>query len=184
MNPQLLTMFLCITAVATIAPLAVLVALYVCMNKTRQSVQLLSRNVEENVLPLLGDLRILLSETGPKLRETIAHLNGTSAIIRQETERLGLAANEIATRVRLQAMRVDGMVTRTLDRVEHTGETLQRSLRPPVRQISGLTTGIAAAIAYWRADRQLGRKKSTTPEIEVVIAERPLPAALDRNTTR
>lgn len=169
MNENLLAVFVGITALAIVIQMGVLIALYVSSKKTRESLQLVSREMQENVLPLFRDLRILLSETGPKLRETVENLSITSATLRQETDRLGGTVNEVATRVRQQAIRVDEMFTRTLDRVEHTGETVQHAIRSPAKQISGVLTGVAAAIAELRGNRRLQRRKRAIPHDEMFI---------------
>ncbi|MGA2991291.1 MAG: hypothetical protein ABSD88_12515 [Candidatus Korobacteraceae bacterium] len=169
MNQTLLAVFVGITALAIVIQMGVLIALYASSRKTGASLRSLSRQVEENVLPLFRDLRALLSETGPKLREAVDNLNVASATVRQETERLGSAADEIATHVRSQATRVNEMFTRTLDRVEHTRESVQQVISSPARQVSGILSGVAAAIAELRGSRKWQRQKSAMPRDEMFI---------------
>jgi len=169
MNETLLTVFVGITALAIIIQMGVLIALYVSSNRTRESLQVVMREMEQTMLPLFRDLRTLIGESGPKLRETIENLSAASATARQETERLGLAANEVATRVRQQTARVDEMFTRTLNRVEHTRETVQQAVRSPARQITGVLTGIAAALAELRGSRRIERQKNAVPRDEMFI---------------
>ncbi len=169
MNETLLAVFVAITAVAIILQMGVLIALYASSRKARESLQSVSRQMEENVLPLFRDLRMLLSETGPKLRDTVDNLSVTSATVRQQTEKLGAAADEITNRVRLQATRLDEIFSRTLDRVEHTGETVQHAIRSPARQISGVLTGVAAALAELRGSRKWQRQKNAMPRDEMFI---------------
>jgi methyl-accepting chemotaxis protein len=169
MNQTLLAVFVGITALAIIIQMAMLIALYVSSKKAHESLRSVARQLEENVLPLFGDLRTLLGETGPKFREAVENLQVISATVRQETERLGQAADEITTRVRLQATRIDEMFSRTLDRVEHTGESVQQAMRSPARQISGVLSGVAAAIAELRGSRKWQRQKTAVPRDEMFI---------------
>ena len=169
MNETLLTVFVGLTALAILIQMAVLIALYVSSKKTRESVQLVTRELEQTVLPLFRDLRTLVSESGPKLREAIDNLTATSATVRQESDRLGQAANDVADRVRRQAERVDQMLTRTLDRVEHTRETVQHAIRSPVQRFSGVLTAVAAGLAELRGNRKIQRQKSAVPRDEMFI---------------
>ena len=169
MNEILLTVFVGITALAIVIQMCVLIALYVSSKKTRESMQSVSREMEENVLPLIRELREFLSDTGPKLRETVDNLTVTSAAVRQQAERFGETANDVATRVRSQAARIDEMFTRTLDRVEHTGETVQNAISSPARKLSGVLTGVAAAIAELRGNRKWQRQKTAVPRDEMFI---------------
>jgi methyl-accepting chemotaxis protein len=169
MNETLLIVFVGLTALAILIQMGVLIALYVSSKKTRESMQLVMREVEQNVLPLFRDLRALVSESGPKLREAIDNLTVTSATVRQESDRLGQAANDVAGRVGRQAERIDQMLTRTLDRVEHTRETVQHAIRSPIQQLSGVLSGVAAGLAELRGNRKIQRQKSAVPRDEMFI---------------
>jgi len=169
MNQTLLTVFVGITALAIVIQMAVLIALYVSSKKTRESLRAMSGEMEQTVLPLFRDLRALIGETGPKLREAIDNLAAASATVRQESERIGLAASDVAGRVRQQTARMDEMLTRTLDRVEHTRETVQHAIRTPAQHISGVLTGLAAALTELRGNRRINRQKSAVPRDEMFI---------------
>jgi hypothetical protein len=48
---------------------------------------------------------------------------------------------------RSQAVRVDGLTTRTLERVEHTAAAVQDTVTKPVRKLSALMDGVAAGVS-------------------------------------
>ena len=51
-------------------------------------------------------------------------------------------------RARLQIIRGDELLTRTMDRVEHTSEMVQKTVVSPVRQLSGLMQGITVGLEF------------------------------------
>ena len=54
-----------------------------------------------------------------------------------EIERLDATVNDIVDRTRLQVIRADELVNRTMDRVEETTEMVHRTVVSPIRQLSG-----------------------------------------------
>jgi len=73
---------------------------------------------------------------------------------RSQVERLDATVNDIVDRTRLQVIRADELVNRTMDRVEQTTDMVHRTVVSPVRQLSGLLQGVSAGFEYF-----LGRKR-------------------------
>src|SRR5262249_45915133 len=90
----------------------------------------------------------IVVDSRPKLGEMTDNLLAASQSIRSQVERLDATVSDAMDRTRLQVIRADDLVSRTLDRVEETTDVVHRTVISPVRQISaivaGLTTGIQA----------------------------------------
>ena len=168
MSQTLLMVFVGITALAIVIQMGFMVIAYILVKKAHDGLQVVSRKMQEDALALLRDSRMLVAETGPKLRETVDNLNATSATIRRETERLSLAVDEVATRVHHQAARIDDMFTRTLNRAECMGDSVRRAIRSPARQISGVLTGVSVAMRELRRKRKLESPPGAEPCEEMV----------------
>src|ERR1035437_8197540 len=166
---ETLTVFVGLTALAIVIQTALLIALFVSSRKASERLQSLSKEMEENLLPMIRDAKILLADATPKVREILENLAVLSATARQDAERISSTANEITDRVREKMVRADELVTRTLNRVEETTENVQHAIRSPVRQISGVMTGVAAGLAEFLSSRKLQRQKNTTPRDEMFI---------------
>ena len=65
--------------------------------------------------------------------------------------------NDVVDRARLQIIRADELLSRTLDRVEETSDMVHKTVVSPVRQFSGLIQGVTAGIEFLFGGR--GRKK-------------------------
>jgi len=70
-------------------------------------------------------------------------------VLRGQLERIDATVNDVVDRARLQIIRGDEMLTRTMDRVEQTTEIVQRTVVSPVRRVSGLMQGITVGLEYF-----------------------------------
>lgn len=169
MNDSLLTVFVGLTALAIVIQMGVLIALYVSSRKATERLQTIAKQLEENMLPLIRDSRSLLAEATPKARLIIDNLTATSTTVRQDAEKFSSTANELTDRVRQQVLRADQLLTRTLNRVEDTTQTVHHVVTSPMRQVSGVMTGVAAGIAEFLGSRKARRQKNTAPGDEMFI---------------
>jgi methyl-accepting chemotaxis protein len=169
MNENLLTVFVGVTALAIVVQMGVLIALFVSSRKTGERLQRLSKEMEENLLPMIRDAKILLAESTPQVREILQNLAVLSATARQDAERISSTANEINDRVRQQVARADELLTRTLTRVEATTENVQHLISSPMRQVSGVLSGVAAGLAEFLGSRKVQRQKNAMPRDEMFI---------------
>lgn len=169
MNETLLTVFVGLTALAILIQMGVLVAIFVSSKKTSERLQRLSKDMEEDLLPMIRDAKVLLSESTPKVREILDNLAVLSATARQDAERISSTANEINDKVRQQMARADELVGRTLTRVEEATENVQQAITSPMRQISAVMTGVAAGLAEFLGSRKLQRRRNAMPRDEMFI---------------
>ena len=137
-----------VTALAVVIQMGILIALFVFSKKASERLQ--------SLLPRIRDTKILLAEAMPKVREVLDNLVVLSATVRQDAERISSTANEITDRVCAHVVRADELVTRMLNRVEETTETVQQVKR----QMSGVRTGVAAGLAKFLGSRKLQRQKN------------------------
>jgi len=121
MSENLLTVFMGLTALAVVIQMGMLIALFVFSKRTNERLQ--------SLLSMIRDTKILLAETTPKVRGILDNLTVRSTTARQDAERISSTANAITDRVREQVVRADELVTRTLNRVEETTETVQQVIR-------------------------------------------------------
>jgi hypothetical protein len=126
-----------------------------------------AKPVLENVKSLQHEVKTLLEASRPKLDvilENVAHVSTTA---RADLERVDVTLHDVLDRARLQVIRVDEMVTRTIDKVEETGEKVQHTVLSPVRQVSGILSGLSAGMgAFFTAHK---RQRNGAPNDEMFI---------------
>jgi hypothetical protein len=90
------------------------------------------------------------------------NLEDATTLLRDQIERVDATVNDTVDRARLQIIRADELVTRTLDRVEQTSDMVHKTVISPVRQLSGLMQGITVGLEFLFGNR--GRKNGGSRE--------------------
>ena len=151
---KLVPLFIIATAVAVIIQAGILVALFVVVRKTSGRVEKLASEVNTKALPLIETTQTLLVDVKPRVIDIVANAEESARIARAQMERLDATVNDIVDRTRLQVIRADELVNRTMDRVEETTDMVHRTVVSPIRQLSGLVQGLSAGLEFF-----LGRKR-------------------------
>jgi hypothetical protein len=164
-------MIVCIvvTALAVLIQMVVLVALYGGIRKSSSRMETLAHvlaQLEAQALPALETVQSMLQEYRPKIETVLNNAAETSTIVKEEVVRLDTQVVEVSERLRLQAIRVDELVSHTLDRIENATALVHQSVVSPVRQASGVLQGVTTGLAtlfhkgpYARAKRGAGVPK-------------------------
>ncbi len=148
-----LTIFIALTAVAILIQAGVLLAMYIAMRKSSQRMEALATEVKGKIMPSLDQAEQLLTEMRPKLTVIVDNLQEATTVMRSELKRVDATVNDVVDRARLQVIRADELLSRTLDKVEHTSEMVQKTVVSPVRHISGLMQGITTGLEFLFAGR-------------------------------
>jgi hypothetical protein len=148
-----LTVFIALTAIAILIQAGVLLAMYIAMRKTSQRMETLATEVKGKILPSLDSAGQMLTEIRPKLTVIVDNLQEATTVMGAELKRVDATVNDVVDRARLQVIRADELLSRTLDKVEHTSEMVQKTVVSPVRQISGLMQGITVGLEFLFAGR-------------------------------
>ncbi|HSY11286.1 MAG TPA: hypothetical protein VK976_03770 [Verrucomicrobiae bacterium] len=176
-----LTIFIAVTSAAVVLQMLILLGMLLVMLKLRARVETLTGKVEDTigvvqarVLPLVDnaksmqqEVKAFLDTSRPKIETLIDNLSHMSTTTRTTVERFDATANDAIDRVRLQVIRGDEMLTRTMDRVEETTEKVQHTVMSPVRQVSGIVQAISTGVgAYFNNER---RRRNGGPSDEMFI---------------
>jgi len=161
---HLLIAFIAVTAVAVVLQTMILAGMFASMRKTSKRIDALATQVNEQVLPLVEKVRGLVEESTPKIQTVLANLTGTSELVRSQAVKVDEAITEIVGIARTQAGNVDVLATRTMQRVDLTAEALQHTVMSPVRQVSGLMDGVAAAVGEFVGGRKARRAKPVSTD--------------------
>lgn len=167
-----LNLFIALTAAAIALQSLVLLGIFLSLRKTSAKVDTLTTELRTHALPAIQSAQSLITTSGPKLEEIVSDVHITTALVRGQVERLDNTVNDIIDRTRLQVIRADELVTRTLDRVEDTTETLQHTVVSPVRQLTGIMQGVSVglgALFRLRNRRRAGGNGTGEPQDEMFI---------------
>jgi len=150
---NLTPLFIALTGAAVMLQAGVLVAMYLTMRKGSARMEALALEVKTKALPTLETAQAILTELRPKLAIIAENLTETTLSVRAQVQRMDATVDDVVDRARLQIIRTDELLTRTLDRVEETSEMVANTVVSPVRQFSGIIQGVTAGIEFLLGNR-------------------------------
>jgi methyl-accepting chemotaxis protein len=159
---NLTPLFIALTGAAVVLQAGILVALYLSVRKSSARMEALAVEVKTKALPALETAQAILTELRPKLTVIADNLTETTHSVRAQVERVDATVNDAVDRVRLQIIRGDELLTRTLDRVEETSDMVHKTVVSPVRQFSGLIQGVTSGLEFLLGNR--ARRNGGSPE--------------------
>ena len=165
---DLTLLFAAITA-AVVLQAGILVAMYLAMRKSSARMETLAAEVKEKVLPTAETAHSMLLEMRPKIETILNNVSESTRVVRGQMEQLDATVNDVIDRTRLQVIRADEMLSRTMDKVEETTEIVHKTVVSPVRQASGLVHALGVGIDTFFGGKRRQRESVSVPQDEMFI---------------
>src|SRR6476660_2666307 len=143
-----LPIFVGVTAAAVVIQAGILVALFVAVRKSTSRMEALASEVKTKVMPTVDTAQSMLVEWRPKIDIIANNVSDTTTVVRGQVERFDATVTDIVDRTRLQVIRADELLNRTMDRIEETSDAVHRTVISPVRQLSGVIQGLTAGLEF------------------------------------
>jgi hypothetical protein len=159
---KLTPLFIFLTGAAVMLQAGILLAMYLAMRNSASRVEAIAADVKAKMLPTLEQTQLFLTEIGPKLHVIADNLQDSTTLLRDQVLRVDATVKDAMDRGRLQIIRADELVTRTLDRVEETSDMVHQTVISPVRRLSGLVQGLTVGLEFLFGSR--GRRNGNNRE--------------------
>ena len=170
MNENLLTAFIALTALAVVIQAGILVALYLAVRKSTAQVEHLATEVTTKALPTLETAQNMLVELRPKIETLTANAAESSTLLKSQLTRVDASLGDILDRTRLQVIRADDLLSRTMDKVEETTEVVHKTVVSPLRQVSGLMRALSTGVEVFLGQKRRNpRNGMGVPQDEMFI---------------
>jgi hypothetical protein len=153
-NTKLLMIFVGMVAIAMTAQAIALIVMAIGAAKARKRGLEIAEEVRDKVMPVITETHEMIRDAGPKVKIITENLVETSHVVRSKAAEFDATASDLNMKTRAQAARVDGMVTAVLNTTAEISDSLQRAVKVPIREFSGLVNGFKAGI-----DVLVGRAK-------------------------
>jgi hypothetical protein len=153
-NSKLLMVFVGMVAVALIVQAIALIAMAVGAAKARKRGLEIVEEIRTKLMPIMDNTHSFIQDTAPKVKVITENFAETSHVIRAKAQEFDVTASDLNSKARAQAARVDGIVTSALNTTTDVAETIQRGIKIPLREVSGLINGLKAGL-----DVLVGRAK-------------------------
>jgi ABC-type transporter Mla subunit MlaD len=161
---SLLITFIAVTSVAVVLQTLILAGMYASTRKMGKRVEALQLKVNEQVLPLVEKVRVLVDENGPLIQNVVTNLSETSDLVRAQAGKIDEAITEITEIARTQAGKAGALASRTMERVDIVAEAAQHTVTSPMRHLSALMEGVMAGFGEFVAARRARRAKAVPDE--------------------
>jgi methyl-accepting chemotaxis protein len=153
-NSKMLMVFVGMVAVALVVQAIALIAMAVGAAKARKRGLEIFEEIRAKVMPLMESSHGFIQDTAPKVKIITENFVETSHVIRAKAQEFDMTASDLNSKTRAQVARVDGIVTSVLNTTSDISETVQRGIKVPLREVSGLVNGLKAGL-----DVLVGRAK-------------------------
>lgn len=168
-NAELIAAFIIVAAVAIVIQACILIAMYLAVRRSSARMEALATEMKGKVLPTVEMAQSMLVEMRPKIQNVLDNVSHSTTMVRAQMERLDATVTDIIDRSRLQVIRADELLNRTMDRVEETTEMVHRTVTSPVRKLSGLAAGVGAGLEFLLGGKRRQRNGVSVPQDEMFI---------------
>ena len=170
MDDNLLKIFIALTAIAVVIQAGILFALFYAVRKGAARMDALATEVAAKTFPALENAQRMLVELRPKIETLASNAADSTTILRMQLGRLDATVSDVLDRTRLQVIRADEFLNRTMDKVEDTTEAVHRRVLSPIRQVSGLMSAIGTGFeVFFGQKRRQQRNGMGVPQDEMFI---------------
>jgi hypothetical protein len=159
MHEGLLTAFVIVTALAVVIQAAILFAMYQALRELREAVIRIDAGIKEHLHPVLRSLGGMLTAAREPVSVVLSNVADISGVLRDRTHAADVLAAEVLDRFRAQVVRFDELLIGLTQKVQRAGDTVERSVLVPVREMSALLVGLRRGVEVF-----LGRPRRTAGE--------------------
>jgi hypothetical protein len=170
MDDTLLRIFIAVTTFAVVVQAGILVGLYLAVRKSTAKMEALATQVTSKALPTMDTVQSMLLELRPKIDVMSVNFSESSNLVRNQLGRIDATLTDALDRTRLQVIRADELLNRTMDRVEETSDAVHKTVISPLRQVNGLMTAISTGVEVFLGQKRRHPKNGAgVPQDEMFI---------------
>ena len=170
MDDNLLKIFIAVTAFAVLLQALVMVALYLAVRKSTAKMEAIATEVTGKALPTIETVQNLLIELRPKIEVLTTNVSESSTVVRNQLARIDATLTDAIDRTRLQVIRADELLNRTMDKVEDTTEFVHKTVVSPLRHVNGLMAAISTGVEVFMGQKKRHPKNGAgVPQDEMFI---------------
>jgi len=170
MDDTWLKVFIAVTSFAVVLQAMIMAALYLSVRKSTAKMDALSNEIREKAIPTIETVQSFITEVRPKIDTITTNVSESSTLIKNQLERLDATLTDVLDRTRLQVIRADELLNRTMDKVEETSEMVHKTVVSPLRQVSGVMNAIYTGVEVFLGTKRRGGKNGMgVPQDEMFI---------------
>ena len=161
MDPQLAQLvFAGVAAVALLLQALVLLLIFLGIRKAISTLRGDIEEVRASVMPFVKESHETFRRVSPRIEQATADVAALAHTLREQSEHLKTASEEIIEKARHQAERIDSMTTNVLNTADRAGTLVSDAVTRPMRQLSAVLASIRAIVDTLRASEPTARNRA------------------------
>jgi hypothetical protein len=170
MDDTWLKVFIAVTTGAVVLQAGVMVALYFAYRRSSARIEALANEVSGKTMPTVETVQKMLVDLRPKIDTITVNFAESSNLVRNQLARIDATLGDTLDRTRLQVIRADELLSRTMDKVEETSEVVHKTVISPLRQVNGLMNAISTGVEVFLGQKRRQPKNGAgVPQDEMFI---------------
>ena len=170
MDNNWLMVFIAVTSFAVLLQALIMVALYRSVRKSTAKIEAVATELKEKALPTMETVQTFLVEVRPKIESIATNVSESSELVKSQLTRLDATLGDALDRARLQVIRADELLNRTMDKVEDASEIVHKTVVSPLRHVSGVMNAISTGVETLLGQkRRTGKNGMGVPQDEMFI---------------
>jgi hypothetical protein len=161
--------FIVIAAVAIVLQTIILGAMAIEARQAMKRGTEIAEDLHAKVNPILGKVNAILDDSQDRIRSITADAAEITRLARGQAQKVDRVFTDAVERLRIQVIRLDHILTGTLEVIEDTGTKFKKTVWGPVQQASALLKGLKVGLDYIRGDRGGNGGAPTTEDEELFI---------------
>ena len=160
----ILKIFIIVVSLAVIGQVAMLVGIYLSVDRLSRQVERVRADVKVKIDPIASNLAEILEGARTNIDKVGSNLVTLTELTRDRAGHLDSLASEVSDRARLQVLRMDHLIQDTVGRIEETTRVVQRNVLAPIQEASALIRGVRSGLEFFCAHR--GQRHRAEPASE------------------
>jgi hypothetical protein len=169
MDDNLLRIFIAVTTFAVVVQAGILIALYLSVRKSAAKMEAIATEVKDKTLPAVQNVQTLLVELRPKIDSITTNVSESTALVKNQLARIDATLTDALDRTRLQVIRADELLNRTLDKVESASEVVHKTVVSPLRHVNGVMNAISTGVEVFLGQKRRSKNGMGIPQDEMFI---------------
>lgn len=126
-------------------------------------------DVNQRLDPIHRSVTEMLADSREPVRTITNNLAEISRILRERTGQADSVVEELLDKTRRQIIRVDGMVSNLVEKVESTSDRVERNVLVPIQEVAAVMKGVRAGLEFLFARRRGSSVSEATQDEQMFI---------------
>ncbi|HLW83042.1 MAG TPA: hypothetical protein VKS20_13475 [Candidatus Acidoferrales bacterium] len=167
-NGWVVAMFVVI-AIAVVMQMLILAGMFMEFKRISRETHQTVQETQKILDPIFSRINRILENSEEKISNIVTDASEMTRLARGQAQKVDRVVSDALERTHAQVLRLDTIITGTLEAVEDAGVKVRRSVLGPLQQASAVLKGIRTGIDYIRGEHSSRGNAASSPDEELFI---------------